>query len=214
MIEVKRFTFSPFSVNTYIVWDDDSKEAAIIDPGCFSVEEEVALEKFITVNQLVVKYLLNTHCHLDHIFGNNFVLKEFHPQYLIPKLDKPLLENAPAQAELFGLEMAEVQSTNNYISEQTVLLLGDAEMTFLFTPGHTAGEFCIYIKQDALCFTGDVLFENSIGRTDLLGGNFGELMNSIKQKLFTLPEETIIFPGHGNSSTIGNEKQYNPFFQS
>ncbi|MFA6598652.1 MAG: MBL fold metallo-hydrolase [Ignavibacteriaceae bacterium] len=212
MIAVQKFTFSPFSENTFLVWDKQSKEAAMIDPGCFSAGEEQELKNFILENQLSIKYLLNTHCHLDHIFGNNFILKEFDPQYLIPELDKPLLENAPAQARLFGLEMAAVQPSDNFLSEETVLSLGEHEVRFLFTPGHTPGEFCIHFPGDSICFTGDVLFENSIGRTDLLGGNFSTLMKSIQQKLFTLPEETVIYPGHGNSSTIGNEKHFNPFF--
>jgi len=214
MIEVQKFIFSPFSENTYLVWDKESRQSAVIDPGCFTLDEEQELKHFILEKQLSVKYLLNTHCHLDHIFGNNFVLKEFNPQYLIPEIDKPLLEHAPAQARLFGLEMAAVKPSDNFLSEETLLSLGENELRFLFTPGHTPGEFCIYCPGNSICFTGDVLFENSIGRTDLLGGNFATLMESIQQKLFTLPEETVIYPGHGNASTIGNEKQFNPFFNA
>jgi len=214
MIEVKIFLFNPFAENSYVVWEKESREAAIIDPGCFTFGEEHALKNFILENQLSVKYLFNTHCHLDHIFGNNFVLKEFNPRYFIPELDKSLLENAPAQARLFGMEMPIVQSTENYFSEATSLWIGNAEINFLFTPGHSPGEFSIYFPQSKKCFTGDALFENSIGRTDLLGGNYQILINSIRDKLFTLPEQTEIFPGHGYSSTIGREKHSNPFFNS
>ncbi|MCK9212254.1 MAG: MBL fold metallo-hydrolase [Ignavibacteriaceae bacterium] len=212
MIEVKTFTFNPFSENSYLVWEKESRQAAVIDPGCFSSKEENELKNFILRKQLSVKYLFNSHCHLDHIFGNNFVLKEFQPQYFIPELDKTLLENAPTQARLFGMEMANVQPANSFFSEETSLFLGVDEIRFLFTPGHSPGEFCIYFPGNFVCFTGDVLFQNSIGRTDLMGGNYKTLIDSIKEKLFTLPEETIIYPGHGDSSTIGEEKEHNPFF--
>lgn len=214
MIEVKTFTFNPFSENTYVAWEKESKEAIVIDPGCFSVKEENELKHFILEKQLDVKYLFNTHCHLDHIFGNNFVLKEFNPQYFIPELDNPLLENAPTQARLFGMEMSKVKSTETFLSEEISFWSGKDEIKFIFTPGHSPGEFSIYLPQSNICFTGDVLFENSIGRTDLLGGNYKTLIKSIREKLFTLPEQTEIFPGHGYSSTIGREKQFNPFFNS
>lgn len=214
MIEVKTFTFNPFSENTYVVWERESNETVVIDPGCFSVQEENELKKFILDKRLVVKYLFNTHCHLDHIFGNNFVLNEFNPQYFIPELDKPLLENAQTQARLFGMEMSKVKSTETFLSEETLLWIGKDEIKFIFTPGHSPGEFSIYFPQSNICFTGDVLFENSIGRTDLLGGNYQTLIKSIREKLFTLPGQTEIFPGHGYSSTIGREKQFNPFFNS
>jgi glyoxylase-like metal-dependent hydrolase (beta-lactamase superfamily II) len=214
MIEVKTFTFNPFLENTFVAWEKESRQAAVIDPGCFSSKEEDELKNFILLKQLSVKYLLNTHCHLDHIFGNNFVLKEFQPQYFIPELDRPLLENAPTQARLFGIEMAKVQPAENFLSEGIALSLGADGIRFLFTPGHTQGEFCIYFPENSTCFTGDVLFQNSIGRTDLMGGNFKTLMDSIQEKLFTLPDETLIYPGHGDASTIGEEKRNNPFFNS
>lgn len=214
MIEVKTFTFNPFSENTYVAWEKESKEAVVIDPGCFSVKEENELKNFIMDKQLVVKYLLNTHCHLDHIFGNNYVVNEFHPDYYIPEHDKPLLDNAPTQARLFGMEMLKVKSTEKFLSENTSFWIGQDEIKFLFTPGHSPGEFSIYFPQSNICFTGDVLFENSIGRTDLLGGNYQTLIKSIREKLFTLPEQTEIFPGHGYSSTIGREICSNPFFNS
>jgi len=214
MIEVKTFTFNPFSENTYVAWEKESKEAVVIDPGCFSLKEENELKDFIIEKQLDVKYLFNTHCHLDHIFGNNFVLKEFTPQYFIPELDKALLENAPTQARLFGMEMSKVKSTENFLSEDSSFWVGKEEIKFLSTPGHSPGEFSIYFPESELCFTGDVLFENSIGRTDLFGGNYQTLMKSIQNKLFTLRDETKIFPGHGGNSTIGREKRDNPFFNS
>ncbi|MCK9426326.1 MAG: MBL fold metallo-hydrolase [Ignavibacteriaceae bacterium] len=214
MIEVKTFTFNPFSENTFVAWEKESRQAAVIDPGCFSSKEEDELKNFILLKQLSVEYLLNTHCHLDHIFGNNFVLKKFQPQYFIPELDRPLLENALTQARLFGIEMAKVQPTENFLSEEIALSLGADGIRFLFTPGHTPGEFCIYFPENSICFTGDVLFQNSIGRTDLMGGNFKTLMDSIQEKLFTLPDETLIYPGHGDASTIEDEKRNNPFFNS
>jgi len=212
MIEVKTFVFSPFSENTYVAWEKESRQAAIIDPGCFSTLEEQELKKYILDQDISVKYLINTHCHLDHIFGNNFVWAEFKPQYYIPERDRSLMLNAPTQARLFGLDMEEVKVAKDFLSEEKNLFLGEEEMEFLFTPGHTSGEFCIYFMGSSICFTGDVLFQNSIGRTDLLGGDYQTLINSIRNKLFTLPPDTKIYPGHGNSSTIGEEMQFNPFF--
>jgi len=213
MIEIKRFVFSPFSENTFVVWEKESKSAAVIDPGCYSSKEENQLKNFISDEQLIIKYLFNTHCHLDHIFGNNFVLKEYDPEYYTPQLDEPLLLNAPMQARAFGVEMPAVKPARNFLSEEKSLFLGSREIKFLFTPGHSPGEFSIYFPDDSLCFTGDVLFQNSIGRTDLFGGNYQTLLNSIQTKLFTLPDETVIYPGHGGKSTIGHEKKCNPFFK-
>jgi len=214
LIQIKKFTFNLFSENTFVLWDNESKECAIVDPGCSESIEEKELESFITDNNLLVKYLINTHCHIDHILGCEFVKKKFNPIYYAPELDLPLLQNAKLQAEMVGMDFSISLLPDEYLSEKKILYLGKSEFSFLFTPGHTPGEFCIYIQNINTCITGDVLFFDSIGRTDLWGGNYDVLIKSIKEKLLTLPDETIIYPGHGESSTIGREKNLNPFLNS
>lgn len=210
-MKVKSFVFSPFDENTYIIYDETTKEAAIIDPGCFSETEETTLVEFVEKEELVVKYLINTHCHLDHIFGNNFVKTKYNPKYLIPQKDLFLLENAPKMGSAFGIEMNEVIHPDGFYDEDTTFTLGDTEIKPLFTPGHTPGEYCLYSPSEGICIAGDVLFEQGIGRTDLWGGDYDILIQSIRTKLFTLPDETVVYPGHGNTTTIGNEKKTNPF---
>jgi len=211
MIQIKIFTFNLFSENTIILWDDESLESAVIDPGCSNENEEKKLADFIENKNLKVKYLINTHCHIDHIFGCEFVKEKYNPEYLAPELDLPLIENASMQASMLEIDFSINIRPDGFLSEDKKLRLGKFELEFLFTPGHTAGEFCIYIPSIKSCITGDVLFNESIGRTDLWGGDYDTLIQSIQEKLLTLPDKTIIFPGHGQSSTIGKEKIYNPF---
>lgn len=213
MIQIKKFTFNLFSENTFVLWDDESLESAIVDPGCSDSSEEQELENFITENNLKVKYLLNTHCHIDHILGCEFVKNKFNPIYYAPELDIPLLQNANMQASFVGMDFSISILPDEYLTENTKLYLGKSELSFLFTPGHTPGEFCILFPEIKTCISGDVLFFDSIGRTDLWGGNFDTLIKSINEKLLTLPDETIIYPGHGESSTIGREKKLNPFLK-
>ena len=213
MIQIQKFTFNLFSENTFVIWDDESKECAIVDPGCSDKNEEIELANFIDENKLVVKYLINTHCHIDHILGCEFVKQKFNPVYYAPELDVPLIENAKMQADMVGMEFSISILPEKYLAEDEELLVGKSKLKFLFTPGHTPGEFCIYISDIKTCITGDVLFFDSIGRTDLWGGNFDTLIKSITEKLLTLPDETIIHPGHGEQSTIGREKKFNPFLQ-
>ncbi len=208
-----RFIFSPFQENTYLIWDETTRESCIVDPGCFNASEEEELKSFINSNNLTVKYLINTHCHIDHIFGNLFVKEEFDPKYLAPKEDVPLLEMAIEQGKQFGLEVKPSPLPDGFIEESESISLGDVEIKFIFTPGHTPGEYCIYIPAESVCITGDVLFKESIGRTDLWGGNYETLIDSIKTKLLSLSDNTTIYPGHGGSSTISYEKEHNSFLQ-
>jgi len=214
LIQIKKFTFNLFSENTFVLWDDESKVCAIVDPGCSYLSEEQILENFIIENNLKTKYLINTHCHIDHILGCEFVKKKFDPIYYAPELDIPLLHNAKMQASFVGMDFSISLLPDDYLSEDKKLNIGQSEISFLFTPGHTPGEYCIYIPDIKSCITGDVLFNDSIGRTDLWGGNYDMLIKSINEKLLSLPDETIIYPGHGESSTIGREKKSNPFLKS
>ncbi len=214
MIKLKSFTFNAFAENTYIVWEDETKEAVIIDPGCFYDDEKEELKNFISEHKLIVKFLINTHCHLDHIFGVGFIKNEYKPIYYSPEPDLPLLQNAQKQAKTFGIEMDKIIEPDEFITEDIVLMLGQSKINFLFTPGHSPGEYCIYLPVEKLCVTGDVLFNGGIGRTDLWGGDYDMLMDSIARKLLTLPDETRIYPGHGDKSTIGVEKSENPFLKN
>lgn len=211
MIKLEVFTFNAFSENTIVIWDDDKKEAAVIDPGTSTAGEEKILSEFISSEKLKIKYLINTHCHIDHILGCRFIKEKYKPLYYAPEQDIPLLKNAGQQAAMFGINIEQPPDPDKFITEETELFLGNAKLEFLFTPGHTPGEYCIYLENEKICITGDVLFNESIGRTDLWGGDYDTLLNSIENKLLSLPDDVVIYPGHGESSTIGYEKQNNPF---
>ena len=211
MVQVKSFTFNFFNENTFVLWDDETKESAIIDPGVYSSDEQITLTDFITNQKLNIKFLINTHCHIDHILGCKFVKEKFNPVYYAPEKDILLLENSVMQAQMFDINFEEPPSPDKLINDEIELFLGDSKIVFLFTPGHTPGEYCLYLEKEKICITGDVLFKEGIGRTDLWGGDYDALINSIENKLFSLPDDVKIYPGHGDESTIGYEKQYNPF---
>lgn len=211
MLKINKFICSPFSVNTYIIWDEDSKIAAVIDPGFYNADERSKASDFITTEHLDVKYLINTHCHIDHIFGNAFIKTKYNSEFLAPEKDVFLLDLMIDQAKNYGVDLTPSPKPDKIISETERFILGNSEGKFIFTPGHTPGEYCLYFEKDKICFTGDVLFHESIGRTDLWGGDFDTLISSIKTKLFTLPDDVIIYPGHESSSSIGHEKNHNPF---
>lgn len=211
MIKIETFVFNLFAVNTFVVWDEETKEAAVIDPGTSGLAEEELLDDYITKNDLKIKYIINTHCHIDHILGCKFVKEKYNPQFLVPEKDVPLLQNAHLQASAFGIDFHEPPKPDRFITEKEELQLGKTKIKFLFTPGHTPGEYCIYFEEEKICITGDVLFREGIGRTDLWGGDYNRLIRSIETKLFTLPGDVTIYPGHGEPSTISHEMKNNPF---
>lgn len=212
-MRIKRFEFNMFPVNTYVLWDE-TKETVIIDPGCFYEEEKQILKDYITDNNLTVKHLLNTHLHLDHIFGNPFVEKEFNISPSANKADEFWIEEAPKQSRLFGFELKEKPiSIQHYLYDGDVVTFGNNLLDVIHVPGHSPGSIVFYNKTEHCMFSGDVLFQGSIGRADLTGGNFDELIEHICSRLFVLPEQTVVYPGHGPSTTIGNEKKNNPFFR-
>jgi hydroxyacylglutathione hydrolase len=212
MIVIKKFTFNPFSENTYVVWDEKTNEGMVVDPGCYGPNEEKELENFLDNRNIILKYLILTHCHIDHLLGCRFIKEKFSPLYLAPEDDLPLLKEAERQGSTFGLEIDDSPPLpDDYLNENSKIVLGNTPVIILYTPGHSPGEHCIYFEKEKFCITGDVLFRNSIGRTDLRGGNYSILLQSIKDKLFVLPDDVIIYPGHGDSSKIGIEKSDNPF---
>ncbi|BDQ02111.1 MBL fold metallo-hydrolase [Ignavibacterium sp.] len=211
MLKIHSFEFNPFNENTYLLWDDETKETAIIDPGCYDEFEKSELKNFIEEQNLIPKLLINTHCHIDHILGVSFIKENYDVIYLIPEKDLPLHKNASSQGQMFGFDLEELPEPDEFITEEKIIRLGQEELKPLFTPGHTAGEYCFYSEKNKICITGDVLFHQSIGRTDLWGGDYDTLIQSIRTKLLTLPDDTRIFPGHGIDSTIGIERKQNPF---
>jgi glyoxylase-like metal-dependent hydrolase (beta-lactamase superfamily II) len=210
MIHVKNFTFNPVQENTYVLFNDNGK-ALIIDPGCYFTEEEKMLKNFIEENHLQPVQLLNTHCHLDHVFGNKWVAKIYGLQLFLHSLEQPVLQLAPASGKMYGLEFENYEGPLHFLSEGDSIVLDEDELQVLWVPGHSPGSICFYCAKEQFLIGGDVLFRESIGRSDLPGGNGALLVEGIRKKLFTLPNETQVYSGHGEPTTIGHEKQYNPF---
>lgn len=190
---------------------NDKGECCIIDPGCYFASEEKALTDFIEQNRLTPVLLLNTHCHLDHIFGNRFVYKKYNLLLHLHPLEKPVLEYGPTSGQAWGLPFDNYDAEMVFIDEGQTVRIGDEELEILFTPGHSPGSISFYSRAHKFVIAGDVLFQGSVGRTDLPGGDFTTLEESIKTKLYTLPEDVIVHPGHGDSTTIGDEMKSNPF---
>lgn len=212
-MEIYKFVFSPIEVNTYIL-ADQSGDCAIIDCGCYDDEESVRLEKLILDKKLKPVILLNTHCHLDHIFGNKFILEKYNLRTFSSKLEEGNRKNAVQHAMLFGLSMDNSPEPAGFISNNQIVSFGNTELLALHVPGHTAGSLAFYSEKNGCVFTGDALFAGSIGRSDLPGGSFDSLIKSIKNQLFVLPPSTIVYSGHGNETTIENEMKTNPYFKS
>lgn len=210
-MELKRFVFNAFQENTYVIWDAVSKEAAIVDPGCYTEDEKQQLKDFVLSAELKVRYLINTHCHIDHVLGNAFVQQEFKPDYLLHKEDVFLIDIQYEHCKNYGFQLEKFENPNIVIEKFDYIMLGESRIDIIVTPGHSPGEICLYHKESNQCITGDVLFREGIGRTDLWGGDYFTLMDSIQDVLFELPDETVIYPGHGPESSIGHEKNNNPF---
>ena len=210
-MEVFRLVFSPIEVNTYIL-ADPSGDCAIIDCGCYDNAEQEKFERFIDGKNLRPVLLLNTHCHLDHIFGNNFLLERYGLKALASQDDEMNRTKALQHSSLFGLSMDEPPAPGGFIEDNQVFRFGTADLVALHVPGHSAGSMAFYSEKEGCVFTGDALFAGSIGRTDLQGGNYEVLITSIITRLFSLPQATIVYPGHGEKTTIGKERMTNPFF--
>lgn len=208
---IKSFAFNPFQENTYIVFDE-TKECVIIDPGCYTEQERQILVHFIEANNLKPVRLLNTHCHLDHICGNHFVATKYHLKLEAHKAELPILAHAPKAAKMYGFPMENSPEIEVFIDENDSIKFGKSTFEILLTPGHSPGSICFYSKKNEVVIAGDVLFRQGIGRTDLPLGNYEDLINSITEKLFTLPKKTIVYSGHGPSTSIGYELVNNPFF--
>jgi hydroxyacylglutathione hydrolase len=210
MLSIQVFTFNPFQENTYVL-HDETKEAVIIDPGCYEADEKEELEEFIENKGLKVIMLLNTHGHIDHVLGNAFVKDRFKVKLYIHKKDEPVMKAVSAYASNYGFYQYQEATVDDYLEENHVISFGDQQFKILFVPGHSPGHVAFYNEKEKVVIGGDVLFQNSIGRTDLPGGNFDTLIKSIHEKLFTLPDDVVVYPGHGPKTSIGYEKINNPF---
>lgn len=210
MTKVAKFTFSPFYENTYVLYDD-SKECIIIDPGCYDDNERKILSSFIEKHDLTPVRLINTHCHLDHVFGNKYVcetynlLPEFHEGEVV------VLQYSERAASGYGVHLESSPLPVSFIKEGDIIEFGHTKLKAIFVPGHSPASLCFYCETSKFVIAGDTLFQESIGRTDLPGGNHAALLQNIKEKLFVLPEETKVYSGHGNETTIQHEKRNNPF---
>jgi hydroxyacylglutathione hydrolase len=211
MLTIHQFTFNPFQENTYLIINDQ-RECFIVDPGCYEKSELQELVDFVTKEQLVPKAILNTHCHIDHVLGNYAVKEYFNIPLYIHKIEEPYLKAVSSYAPNYGFVHYTATPPDQFLQEGEEIKLGQEVLKVLFVPGHSAGHVAFYNAEQGLCLSGDVLFKQSIGRTDLPGGDYETLIQSVRTKLFTLPDNTIVYPGHGPSTTVGYEKKTNPFF--
>ena len=210
MLKIKSFVFSPIQENTYLLYNEFNN-CIIIDPGCYTDDEKEQLTQFIKQSGLLPKMLLNTHCHLDHVFGNKYVAEIYTLTPQIHPEEKVVLEFAPTSGLMYNLPFDNYTGNFIFLKEGDKIVFNKDELTVIEAPGHSPGHICFYCKAQNFLIGGDVLFNRSIGRTDLPGGNHGQLIKNIKEKLMVLPDETVVYSGHGPATTIGEEKRENPY---
>jgi glyoxylase-like metal-dependent hydrolase (beta-lactamase superfamily II) len=212
MLSVQSFAFNPFQENTYVLYNE-FKECIIIDPGMYNASEEAILTQYLIANQLTPKLLLNTHCHIDHILGNYFCFQKYNLITQCHVEEMQVLAIGQTTANVYELRYTDAPTPVQFIADNEIIKFGNDTLQALFTPGHSPGSLSFYSAENNFVISGDVLFYQSIGRSDLPGGNFKTLMQSIKMRLFTLPEETKVYSGHGPATIVGHEKVYNPFVE-
>ncbi len=211
-MKVAIFQFSLFGINTYVVYDKESAECVVIDPGMINEEERDAISSFIRDNNLKLTNIINTHLHIDHAIADNYLKRLYNVPVKANILDKPLGERMQQQAYMFGInDSFEGVEISDFISDGDVIKIGKGELKVIAVPGHSQGSMAFYDKTGGFVIVGDALFKGSIGRTDLPGGDYDTLISSIKTRLLTLPDKTIVYPGHGEPTTIGDEKRLNPY---
>ncbi len=212
MLHLHHFTFNPFQENTWLIWND-SLDCIIIDPGCYSVTEKQELKAFIEANNLKPIRLINTHCHIDHVLGNPFVHKTYGLQPEIHPNEKPILDAVEQYGQMWNIYSESQPEPVCNLDKEKEIVLGDEKLEIVFTPGHAPGEVSLISHKHKFIIAGDVLFRESIGRTDLPGGNFETLIKSIKEKLLILDDDYEVHCGHGPSTTIGHERRNNGFLR-
>jgi len=210
MIHIKTLTFNPLQENTYVVYDDEGA-CMIVDPGCYEPSEQQELVDYIKKNDLSVQLLVNTHGHIDHVLGNYFVKETYKVPFEIFHLDLSTLQSVGAYASNYGFNKYAPATPDRLLKLEDKIVVGTMEFDILFVPGHAPGHIAFVNTAEKICLSGDVLFRSSIGRADLPGGNYDTLIKSIHEQLFALPDDTVVFPGHGPTTTIKFEKKNNPY---
>lgn len=215
MLNIEEFTFNPFEEHTYIVYDGDSRDAIIVDPGMINYREFDEIKNFIEDNRLNICAIVLTHIHLDHCFGAPWASKEYHAPIRAHLADAPLGASVPQQARRFGLFYPGISpvAIDRPLAAGDVITLGDNTLEVLHVPGHSPGGIALYCRDDHFVIAGDSLFRGSIGRTDLLGGDYDTLISSIRSQLLSLPDDTVVYTGHSDATTIGDERRYNPYIR-
>jgi glyoxylase-like metal-dependent hydrolase (beta-lactamase superfamily II) len=212
MVKIEKFIFNPFQENTYILFDE-TKDCVIIDPGCLQEDEQNAISRFIELNELKVVHLIFTHCHVDHIFGTNYIAAKYTVKPRIHSAGLPIYEGVIEHAKMYGFDIEPLVAPNADLIDGMEIRFGNSVLQVAYTPGHADGSVCFISNDNTFVITGDVLFKDSIGRTDFPTGDFDILMESIHQKLFTLDDDFVVYPGHGPETSIGYEKVNNPFIR-
>lgn len=213
-MKLQPFEFNLFGELTYVVWNPETHEGAVIDPGMSNDNEQRLFAKFIDENGIRLKYLLYTHLHIDHTLGHEYVSEKYALRSMAHPDDAPLGQARAAQAQMFRLRIPRPQdlTADSDLFDGQILPLGNESLEVICVPGHSPGSVAYYCRESNFVLTGDALFNGSIGRTDLPGGNHQQLITNIEKRLLTLPDDTIVYPGHGADTTIGREKFYNPYF--
>jgi glyoxylase-like metal-dependent hydrolase (beta-lactamase superfamily II) len=209
MIRIKTFVFNPFQENTYLVYDE-TNQCLLIDPGCHFEQEQQELTRFIRENNLEPQYILHTHGHIDHVLGINYLKQTFQLKAAMHPADLEVLRQSKEFGRMVGLDIEQPVDPDILLEDNQSLEMGNTSFTVLHVPGHSPGSIALYHSGQGVLFSGDALFRRGIGRTDLMGGDYMTLVQSIQNKLFTLPEHTLVYPGHGETTTIGEEKKENP----
>lgn len=210
MLTIKSFEFSPIQENTYILYNEFN-DCIIIDPGCYFDAEKEELVAFITDNKLTPKMLINTHCHLDHVFGNKFISEKYNLTLKIHENEKAVLAFAPTSGLMYNMPFDNYKGEFILLSAGDTISLGKDVLKVLLVPGHSPGSLAFYCAEDKFVISGDALFKNSVGRSDLPGGNHEQLIKSIKENLLALPDDTVVYSGHGPVTIVGDEKKNNPY---
>lgn len=213
MLKITQFVVNPFGESTFVVADEATGDAIVVDPGMATPDELEAFDKFIADNKLKITGIVNTHMHLDHCFGANHVRDKYGVTVAAHPDDAPLGSNIGQQAAKFGMKLADADVAIDVpLHDGDTITVGNEKLQVIHTPGHSAGSICLYSPDGKFLIAGDTLFAGAVGRTDILGGNHAQLLDSIRRRLFTLPDDTLVIPGHGRTTTIGHEKATNPFF--
>jgi len=210
MLNLQSFVFGPFQENTYILSDETGK-GIIVDPGCYESHEQELLTRYTNKNDILITLIINTHCHIDHVLGNDFAKRHYGAPLAIPAGEKEVFLAVKSFAPVYGFHRYQQAEVDQYIYESDTIKFGNTTLEVMLVPGHSPGHLAFYHPESKVCLGGDVLFQGSIGRTDLPGGEHRTLIDSIHNKMFSLPDEVIVYSGHGSATSIGREKKSNPF---